>query len=98
MVRDIFTQGNTILSWIDIIAAITVAAFGVRAVARMERIGVSNVAEANVSPQWPALHGELVRFDGTLKDIASAFPMRAKVEMRLKKIEGDLQLDRWYYC
>jgi hypothetical protein len=68
MVRDIFTQGNTILSWIDIIAAITVAAFGVRAVARMERIGVSNVAEANVSPQWPALHGELARFDGILKE------------------------------
>ena len=68
MVRDIFTRGNTILSRIDIIAAIAVAAFGVRAVARMERIGVSNVAEANVSSQWPALHGELARFDGILKE------------------------------
>ena len=29
------------------------------------------------------------------KGIASAFPMRAKVEMKLKKIEGDLHLDRW---
>jgi hypothetical protein len=32
------------------------------------------------------------------RGIASAFPMRVKVEMKLKKIEGDLQLDRWYYC
>jgi hypothetical protein len=42
-----------------------VAAFGFGAVVRIERIvGVSNAAEANVSLQRPALHGELARFDG----------------------------------
>jgi hypothetical protein len=67
MVRDIFTRASTILSWTNIVGAIAVAAFGVGAVAGMERIGVSNAAEADVSSQWPALHGELARFDGILK-------------------------------
>ena len=56
---------------------------------------MSNAAEANVSPQWPALHRKLARFDSIFK---GAFPMRVKVEMKLKKIEGDLHLDRWDYC
>jgi hypothetical protein len=30
------------------------------------------------------------------RGIASAFPMRVKVEMKL--IERDLHLDRWDYC
>ena len=29
---------------------------------------VSNAAEANVSPQWPALHGRLARFDSIFKE------------------------------
>lgn len=67
-VRDIFTRASTILAWTDIIGAIAGAAFRVGAVVKIERIvGVSNAVEANVSPQWPALHGELARFDGILR-------------------------------
>ena len=85
-VRDIFIRASTILAWTDIIGAIAGAAFRVGAVVRIERIvGVSNAVEANVSPQWPALHGELARFDGILRGIASVFPKRVKVEMKLRK-------------
>jgi hypothetical protein len=48
-----------------------------------------------VSPQWPALHGELARFDGIFKRHGERVSEEGQGGGEAEKeIEGDLHLDR----